>query len=251
MKAILVSVDYADLLAITLPYNRHHFSEVMVVTTPEDTGTHKVAQDNHCVVYVTNSFYQGGAVFNKWKALEEGLDRIGRDGWLCIMDADVLWPKQVALHRYLQPGFLYTPRRRMMVDPSPILTQGIPREDLWITYPVHPQEREFAGYSQIFHASDFVLGDPPWHQVDWKHAGGADSFFQAKWPERCKVRPDFHVLHLGPAGVNWCGRASSYLDGRKPDRAEERQSQLTGFLWARRAWSPATGKGKFAHERLE
>ena len=33
MRAILVSVDYADILALTLPLNRHHFSDVMVAAT--------------------------------------------------------------------------------------------------------------------------------------------------------------------------------------------------------------------------
>src|SRR5580692_269178 len=94
MKAILVSVDYADILAVTLPYNRHHFDEVYVVTTPGSEDG-RVAKQLGAEVWGTTAFYDDGAVFNKWKALEEALDVMGRDGWLCVMDADVLWPKTV------------------------------------------------------------------------------------------------------------------------------------------------------------
>ena len=38
-------------------------------------------------------FYADGAAFNKWKALELALDSYGRRGWLCVMDADVIWPQ--------------------------------------------------------------------------------------------------------------------------------------------------------------
>ena len=48
MRAILVAVDYADLLAITLPYNRQHFYEVMVVTSLDklDDETREYAAAN-------------------------------------------------------------------------------------------------------------------------------------------------------------------------------------------------------------
>lgn len=240
LKAIMVCVDYGDILSWTLPYNRHHFSEVAVVTTMEDELTHDVAEKNHASVYVTNSFYDGGASFNKWKALEEGLTALGREGWICVMDADVLWPKVV-------PGFtreignLYTPRRRM-ADPIP---EVIPAEEYWSHYPLHPQQKEFAGYSQIFHASDPALGPSPWHETTWRHAGGADSFFQAKWAEENKIRPPFEVLHLGPAGVNWCGRASPYLNGDLPEKAVEKKKQLRRFIQGR-----GRGVERFKGEKL-
>ena len=77
--AVMVSVDYADLLSITLPRNRHHFERVMVVTTPNvsDLATREVARANNAELFCTNSFYDDGAHFNKWKALEQALDK----GW--------------------------------------------------------------------------------------------------------------------------------------------------------------------------
>lgn len=276
MRAILCSVDYNDLLALTLPANRSHFSDVIVVTSTADYPTvSRIAEPLACRVLATDLFYKDGADFNKWAALEFGLDVYRRDGvedYLCIMDADIVWPKDasVVLARYLRPGFLYCPRRRMMpnledlIDPQAgkvfldftgketfdgrdLPKYRIPDESTWSQYALHRQEREFAGYSQIFHSTDPVLGDPPWHDIRWRHAGGADSAFQAKWPEHRKIRPPFSVLHLGPAGTNWCGRSSPMVDGSKPEEAEGRYDKLRRYMMRRRAHGPGD---PFSHEKL-
>jgi hypothetical protein len=240
LRAVIVCVDYADLLAVTLAYNRHHFSEALIVTSPNDQATMRVSQENRAAYYTTNAFYADGAVFNKFRALEEGLDVFGRHGWLCIMDADVLWPKHIDWHftltpnpknifdrdKWLTPECLYTPRRRMCED----LSAGIPHEPYWQSYPLHPQQTEWAGYTQIFHAEDTHLPEAPWHQTNWRHAGGADSFFQQLWPKENKIRPPFECLHLGPAGRNWCGRSTPYLDGTVDPKAGERISSLRNFM---------------------
>lgn len=242
LRAIMVSVDYSDLLAMTLPYNRHHFSEVMVVTTPEDVKTQEVAAANGATVFATRSFYDRGASFNKWVALEQGLNAFGRSGWLCVMDADVVWPKALpAFERKV--GKLYSPLRRMR---EPLT---IPPENEWAKFPIHRNVTEWAGYSQIFHADDPVLGPPPWHEVDWKHAGGADSFFQRKWAPENKVRPPFEVLHLGEAGRNWFGRATRRADGSIPAEAEARSAQVGG-IWRKRDRSLPESL-RFAAEKID
>lgn len=250
MRAILVCVDYADLLAVTVPYNRHHFEEVLVVTAQRDDATRELcrALDVRCLV--TNSFYSDGAVFNKWRALEEGLDHYGRRGWLCVMDADVLWPRGAGplLRPLLRPGRLYTPLRRMapwpLVELNGRPTGCLPPEETWPSYPLHRNVAEWAGYTQVFHADDPHLGPAPWHETNWRHAGGADSMFQLKWPRGHKVRPPFEVLHLGPAGTNWCGRASPYADGTVPAGAAGRVDQLRGFVRGRCRGAPDPYRGE-------
>jgi hypothetical protein len=291
MRAIMVAVDYADLLAITLPYNRHHFDQVCIVTDGKSyNGVRRVVDslpggNDQNYIFVTESFYAKGATFNKWRALEDGLDWMGREGWICIMDADVLWPRNVNLctcpchsgiagmihftacckpGEALRRGKLYSPLRRMLEDTShkfhhPIspytgeatgipLHLHFPPESQWDQYPIHRNVGEWAGYTQIFHADDPVLGPAPWHETDWKHAGGADSFFQAKWKKEDKVRPDFEVLHLGPAGMNWCGRATEFVGGGKPIDADRNLSVLKQFMHGRRL---QTGPEKFQHEKLD
>lgn len=246
LSAVLVSVEYTDCLRVTLPYNRHHFDRVVVATSPTDApNIADLCAENRVELCVTDAFYRSGAKFNKWLALEEGLDVLGRDGWLCVMDADVLWPKDLPVcvrgewlemgyglgsgrHVGLKPGHLCTPRRRMFPT-VPVLP---PEESTWTDYPLHPVT-EFSGYTQIFHARDPVLGAGPWYQTNWTHAGGADSFFQKRWSSVKKVRPPFEVLHIGEAGVNWCGRVSE-VDGVKPPDAPSRRDALNRFMHARR-----------------
>lgn len=215
MRAIMTCVDYSDLLSVTLPYNRHHFKEVWVVTCTRDTATQDIALQHCAKLHITDAFYDDGASFNKWKALEQGLDAMGRRGWLCIMDADVLWPTRVQANAQYETvkwwipnrptmqqdcGQLCTPLRRMCPD-----EMFVPEAD-WSKFPLHRNMNEHAGYSQVFHADDPALsGCTTWHELNWRHAGGADSFFQARWPKELKLRPPFECLHLGPAGTNWCG----------------------------------------------
>lgn len=242
MNALIVSVEFTDILSLTLPYNRGHFDKVVVVTSPADhEGLLPVAERYGAELFATDAFYRKGAKFNKWLALEEGLDFMGREGWICLLDADILWPKAVDLLRYLRPGYLYTPYRHI-AEPIP---KDIPPESDWQTkYPMHRQLREFAGYSQVFHASDPVLGEPPWHQTDFTSAGTADSFFQAKWPEDKKIRPSFRVLHLGSPGANWCGRTTPYVGGGRHPDWKDRALTLRKMILDR-------SKNKdFSHERI-
>jgi hypothetical protein len=242
MRAILVCVDYADLLGITLPWNRHHFEQVVVVTSPQDKETQRVANHNGAIAFLTDAFYRDGADFNKFLALEQGLDFMGRVGWLCCMDADVLWPKRLPDYEW-RPGNLYAPFRRMFED----VTKPIPAECDWGKFPRHHVVEEFSGYSQIFYASDQHLGAPPWHETNWRHCGGSDSMLQLKWPNENKIRPPFEVLHLGPAHVNWCGRVSPYTDGSCPEEAQQRSERLKELLRHRFV---NQGGDPYIHEKL-
>lgn len=255
LRAIMVSVDYEDLLAVTLPYNRHHFSEVLVVTdTAHERTVRDICLEHHADVYATDRFYALGAEFNKWAALEEALDVFGRRGWICNMDADVLWPKVAPLEPRI--GELWAPLRHMAPwpvseHPGPIGLMP-PQESNWYIYPIHRNVGEWAGYSQIFHAEDPALGPAPWHEVDWRHAGGADSFFQRKWPMTLKRRPSWNVLHLGEAGKNWYGRATTRADGSEPDGAGEKLGRIDE-IWRGRRAIRAEGReeaAQFAPEKL-
>ncbi len=246
LRAIMVCVDYHDLLAITLPHNRHHFESVLVVTSPADNAVFEICKENNAEVYCTSAFYDDGANFNKWKALENGLDHYGRHGWLCLMDADILWPKQIPPTN-LQKGCLYTPQRRMFTD----LTKPIPYDPgEWVKYPIHRNVREWAGYSQIFHADDPVPPAPPWHEINWRHAGGADSYFQRLWLDSNKLRPEWDCLHLGPAGVNWCGRATPMIDGSVNQRQQTNQDCINKLFSERRKNRSTRGSNPYGNEKL-
>lgn len=243
MRAVIVSVDYGDFLALTLPFNRRHFSDVLVVTTERDAVTVEVALHHGCDVHVTDAFYRGGADFNKWLALEEGLDWFGRDGWLTLLDADVVLPREFEGFQP-SPGYLYSPLRRMWLNPTGV----VPLQEDWKSLPLF-EDYEHAGYTQTFHCADPVLGPGPWHETNWRHAGGADSFFQQRWPVGRRTRPAFEVLHLGPAGANWCGRVTPTLDGTMPptDVVTERSGKLRAY---RRGRVGVPAADRYRHEKL-
>lgn len=238
LRAILVCVEFDDLLAITLPYNRHHFKEIVVVSTPSDYATHSVAKHNNAGIFMTEAFYERHAFFNKWLALEQGLDSFGRHGLLVLMDVDILWPRDID-HSWYERGWLYTPRRRLWKD----LRRPPPPEEQWKHLPIM-NEREWAGYSQIFYADDPHLPEPPWHETNWIHAGGADSFFQNLWPRERKRRPEWACVHLGVPGRNWCGRTTPRASGEATRGAEERRRTLDQILALRRV------RPGYAHEKL-
>jgi hypothetical protein len=238
-NAITISVGYSDLLAVTLHRNAKHFERILVVTDWRDADTFAVAMSvPNAEIFQTSAFYEGaGAVFRKWLALERGLDELGRTGWICVLDADILLPDNLDL-RPCVPGFLYSPYRRMLIDPAGY------RDDLAWDGLNRAPDGEFAGYFQLFHADDPLLGTEPWYQTEWKHAGGADSFFQAKWPRKRRIRLPYDVLHLGQDGVNWCGRTTPRLDGSIHPDAAARAKQLSDFIAGRR------GGRNFEHEKV-
>lgn len=264
MNAILVCVDYSDIAQYTIKYNRHHFNTVCMVTTPDDVKSQQLANETECLLFITDAFTRNGATFNKWLALEEGLDYLGRTGFISVMDADILWPKDL---KGWQPekSYLYTPLRHMhedlrqrfavvkgpveqgqLISQSQIEHSLIPPEDIWWQFPTHRNIAEWSGYTHIFHADDPYLGKPPWYETNWKHAGGADSFFQLKWPLIYKRRPPWNCMHLGSSGKNWCGRSTPYVDGTVNPQSAVREMRLRDFIRQRQ-----TGPGRFDHEMID
>lgn len=227
MRALTVCVDFSDLLAETLTRNRHHFDEYCIVTTPDDQSTIELGKSLECMVHETCVFYADGAVFNKFRAMEEALDVFGRAGDMAFIDADTIWPELVT--EEFTPGFLYSPKRRMLEDVS----APIPPEILWQNLPVG-NDFEFAGYTQIFHADDPRLLKRPWLETNWSSAAGGDSRFQGRWPPSMRKRPKFEVLHLGKAFTNWCGRVQPYRDGKIPEGASHRAIMFQRMIAARR-----------------
>lgn len=204
MNAITVCYGYDDLLSITLPRNARHFDHILVVTHPDDARTKWVVDGvANANWYATTAFHRLGAPFDKGSAMEEGFSILGRRGWLCILDADTILPP--VWDSPTEIGCLYSPWRRCLEDPRAF------HDDLDWTELSEGWERrngEFAGYCQIFHATDPALVHTrPWY-TSWPKANGCDSDFMALWPPERRVRLDWHALHLGPMGTNWGGRVS-------------------------------------------
>lgn len=238
IKSITICVDYDDLLAVTLPRNKRHFDRTLVVTAPHDRATQLIAEREGCETYITDAFYRDGAAFNKGAAMEEGFDILGRDGWICIWDADIVMPESIIIPAPLR-DCLYCPDRHVLANPS-LYRDSLTRA----TLPVDTPACEFPGYFQLFHASAV---DSPWYGTNWSHAGGCDSDFQSKFAKDKLKRPPFKVLHLGPTveadrdfstriGANWFGRTTKRIDtGQTPDGSGKHCATRNAAIQHRRA----------------
>ena len=95
VEAVIVCVDYADYLSHTLPFNKYAFDRITVVTSQKDRATSRVCEYYHIECVKTNILNDS---VNKGKAINIGLDRLSRDGWLVHMDSDIILPPRT---RYL------------------------------------------------------------------------------------------------------------------------------------------------------
>lgn len=238
---VVVCVHYDDFLGITLPALLPHVGRVIVVTRPDDAGTLAVvdAAGPKVTAYRTDAFTRDGAVFNKGRAIEEAFDVAGRVGWFLVMDADILVPPDLGDQLWrLRPvaGHLYTPRRRILADPTRWSEYADP--STWSRLPLRQEDKGFYGYFQLFHAEDPVLRTRPWYPVRFTHAGRCDDVFQKRWPWSCKVRPQFEVVHLGPCDQNWFGRVTDRLDGTQAADTDTRQQRqkLRDALFRSQGW---------------
>jgi len=232
VNGITVSVNYDDLLAVTLPRNAKLLERVVVVTTPDDHRTLAVtARVPNAVVYCTDAFTRDGATFNKGLAIEEGLSFMGRRGWLLSFDSDVLLPPDFPPQKKLDERVLYAPWRRILEDASRWEKYIHPAK--WLTLPRFDETWEFAGACLLFHANAPHLGKPPWFGTTWEGAQGYDSDFFLRWPRPLRHRWDYDVLHLGPHSANWYGRQTRRLDGSLPEGYEKAARRIAAMRFRR------------------
>ena len=94
LEGVIVCVNYGDILAHTLPHNRHYFDDLIVVTDLWDDRTRAVCEfwDVKCIT--TNLFYDQGDIFNKGNGINVGLKHMSLDSWVVQLDADIFLPPQ-------------------------------------------------------------------------------------------------------------------------------------------------------------
>lgn len=246
IRAIVVSVNFGDLLRITLSKNSRFFSECVVVTTADDHETQDVvAQVPNARCFITDAFYRHGAVFNKGLAMEEGFDELGRHGWIWIHDADILLPDNFRWPENMQCGLLYGAPRRFIDD----VTQY--REGMdWSTLPLVPDADRISGFFQAYHADDRHIAQLPWYDVTFSHSGGGDGYFDQRWPRAHTRRLPYEVLHLGPWCSSWFGRAYKRTDGTMPEGAAESHELIEQYQ-AYKNWNGTTRPYCDFNERVE
>jgi hypothetical protein len=240
MRGLVICVEYDDLLVLTLPIAMRRLSECLVITSLADEKTANLASRFPNVkVLRTNAFYEDGASFNKGKAMEQGFDTLGRDGWMLIWDADTALVDPIPAGDTLDSQRLYGARRHLLEDAS-LFSETMP----WKRLPVR-QDAVIPGYFQLFNGAADALKCRPWYETAYVHAGGGDTYFERLWPPHLREwLPATKVVHLGPVDRNWFGRQTERIDGHdRADGHEERRVKMDDFL-SRKGWGrPRVGDG--------
>ena len=196
ITAVTTSVGYADYQRHTLPSLCRFADRVIVVTEPGDEAI-DIAAECGAEAIVTTVGIERGALFNK-----SGMVRLGQlaasngpDDWTLLIDADTFVdPSQrYACNFHLRDAqSLYTCVRHTA------LTEADWQAGRWTS-----DSTVGLGYFQLYNPHG--AGNPLY--AEWsRDASSCDMAFKALFG--VPVVLPFSVVHLGPAGLNWCGRLS-------------------------------------------
>lgn len=220
LEAVMVSVDFGDYLAQTLRHTLPHVDDLVVVTSTADERTPDVCRAAGARWVRTDVFYADGAIFNKGRGINVGLQALRRTDWVVHLDADIVLPRtlRAALEaKALDRETLYGVRRAMCqswadwkaYEPSLESPAPFPHER-----PVISRRRGYipVGYFQLFHSRAAALaGRDAWYVEDSPNAAYSDIWFCERWTRR-RLLTDLEVVHLYEGvqydEINWRGRAS-------------------------------------------
>ena len=230
LEAVTVCVNYADILAETVPANRAHLDRWLIVTSPDDRATLDLCHKHNLEAVVTRDFYRDGDDFNKGRGIERGLGMLAHRDWLVHLDADIALPacfRESLDDADIDPVCIYGADRLLVQGWDAwqqlkakgwlrrgwhccVASNGYPVGTRWadIRYGYVP-----IGYFQLWNqAADHREGIrlrryPDNHQ----NAARADVKFALQWDRRQRqLLPEVLVAHLEsePAenGKNWNGR---------------------------------------------
>jgi len=217
VTALIVCVDYADYLALTLPRNVSAFSDLLVITTPDDVATHRVCQANHVRFLTTDAFYKDGALFNKAAGLNVGMHQATTD-YLCTLDADTLLPGdfEMALATICDPIPLYGMNR--------VVYETLEDWKLRRGEDRHMPEDYIVGFMQMFNRNSPYY--PGRFCENYPTAGHYDLEFSAHWPVQYRRHlPGNPAAHIGRRGEHWLGR--KLVQSRQPPRHQSHMPTQT------------------------
>ncbi len=228
LEALTVCVDYGAFLNATLPANIKNFDRYVIVTSPDDKKTQKVAKNCGATLVLTEAYRQNGDAFNKGAMINEGLQALDLTDWVLFTDADVFLPaglrgKLASL--VLNPGCLYYTSRYHLPSSIPAEIDAFRRNpDGALKLPMHDPATNYSpwGYFQLFNTRARVLEGrgPQLVSEVFPSAGGVDHHFCMLWPEDKQIilpqqRRAFDTLHIphGSLGTNWNGRNPKSAQG--------------------------------------
>ena len=92
IELIIVCKNYSDFLQITLPLNKKHFDNIVIVTSDDDIDTQNLCKKYNVNFVIYNDFYKNNAKFNFGGARSYGLQNLNFKDWVIFLDSDIIIP---------------------------------------------------------------------------------------------------------------------------------------------------------------
>jgi hypothetical protein len=234
IHGVVVSDGYADYLDIALTHNRADLSHCVVVTSPKDKDSQKVAGKHNCILIVTDDGRKDGGEFNKGLLIERGLQQLPSSGWRVHFDADIVFPgnfrqrlgavgldkqclygvdrmnvvgegawQKVLDSGWTHAGFQYHHFLTNTIDRADLGSRIVYGEHGWIPIGFFQLWHAEAEYTGIYRTRTYATGS--------SSAVHDDVQFGLRWDRKHRVLiPEFLVAHLvteeSKYGANWKGR---------------------------------------------
>ena len=228
LEAVVVCVNYGDILAHTLPDNRILFDRLVVVTAPEDKETRRVCEYWHVECVQTDVLESRWGRFCKGAGINAGLEKLAKSDLVVHMDADIVLPpltRKLIEGGRLDRSHLYGCDRvmcRSFVDWAKFRCE--PRlqheDECWIHMNQFPFGHRVAihsyggyipiGFFQMWSPSvSGIFSYPEGHTT----AAREDTKFALQWPRaKRSLLPEVIAYHLeseaAPMAANWSGRTT-------------------------------------------
>ena len=201
LDVIIVSVNYNDFLLVSLGHNEKIFENITVVTSSSDFLCQKICKKFGVNCVVTDIMYENDAVFNKGKAINEGIKSISNPDYILLLDADILVMENIDIDA-LDEKTLYTSDRYFIKDYATYeayISGKIGKDDF-----ILENDKGF-GFFQLFNYSK-------WKTFPESSEDASTSDIQFRDKFYLKKGIDNKVFHIGDDS-NWKGRKSkSFLE---------------------------------------
>ncbi len=231
LECVTVCVNFTDVLAFTLPLNKAHFDNMVVVSDTADEQTKNLCSHYHVRLVQTDEFYYSDQAFAKSRGINVALQSLSRRDWVLHLDADIVLPprtREILTKIRLDPNFIYGIDRMMC-----------PSYEAWVRYMQTPTQQHTAetfvipepwpigarvarlqndgwmpiGFFQLWNAKHSGIHDYP---LQHGTAGRTDMLHAMRWPrERRALIPELLGVHLegpiAPGQKNWRGRRMSWF----------------------------------------
>jgi glycosyltransferase involved in cell wall biosynthesis len=200
LEFLIPSVDYSDYLAVTLLHNMRVADHIVIVTSPRDVDTQRLARDAGAEVVVTDRWFDNGVPFNQRLGMNQGLSHLHHKDWIGFIDADIVIPISIKDELVNARRDCLHWMKRQVVASRKIYERVLAGEEIQC---IGEKQLPACGYCQIFHASDNLYQPLP---EGCPTAGRGDLIFRNRWPRSKWICLTGTCLHLGDSRVNWQGR---------------------------------------------